>query len=507
MKKVILIITFIFVFNQGHGSTSLHEASYKGDFRKVYLALKKGAKIEETDSKGRTAIFYAIYQSSSFKRKNKYRIVYYLIRKGADVNKSDYAGRTPLHEAIRYRNRAISKMLINNGAGINSRDDKGITPLHEAAKNGMKIITKLLVSKGGDVNATDKSGWTPLHESAAKGQHKIIKLLINEKAYPDIVNEDGNSPLHLASGEENIISIIYLLRASRKFLNVKNIFGKTPLYYAVRSGSIPLSKLLIDSGARIDENDHSGFTPFFYTARMKNVQMAKFLIKNGADINHKNKTGVTPLHYSALMGNDKMISLLLKKGADKYSKTARGLTYIDILKNSSYLFQYEKCDKKLPRLYLSHMEGKRAATSYYSIKPYLYSVEKCFDNNIKTCWIEGDKGNGIGEKIAFYSEKEIRYISVFPGHGNRRLFKMHNRLHRAKITIYENKYQLYCNFKFGNELNSFEVSFDDLPVKKKIPVRIKKNSPNGYIIVIEIKSVYRGTKWKNDTCIAEVETI
>jgi|GEM_PF-3311205 len=507
MKKILLTAALLFIFCQGYGSTYLHRVAYKGDFGKVYRALRQGTKIDEIDSKGRTALFYAIYQSSVYRQRNKYRMARYLIKKGADINKTDFSGRTPLHEAIRYGNSHLATLLIHKGAVITTRDSMGTTPLHEAGRNGMKNVAKMLIARGADINAGDKSGWTPLHEAAGKKNHKLIKILLENNADANAVNEDGNLPLHLACCENNIISVLYLVRATGKFINLKNIFGKTPLFYSVRLGSVPASALLVDNGAAVNESDNTGFTPLFYTARNGNVKIAEFLIRVGANIEHRSKKGITPLHYSARMGNEKMILLLLKKGADEYSKTAGGLTYLDILIKSSHLFQYRKCEKKLPRLYMSYMEGEHSATSYSSNRPYRHSADKCFDNNMKTCWIEGDRGKGIGEKIAFFTNKEIRYISVFPGHGNGRLFKMHNRLQRAKISVYENKYQLYCKFKFGNIIDSIDVSFEDLPEKKKIPVKIKKSSPNGYIVVIEIKSVYRGTRWKNDTCIAEVETI
>lgn len=202
-----------------------------------------------------------------------------------------------------------------------------------------------------------------------------------------------------------------------------------------------------------------------------------------------------------------MIDLFLQEGAPVDRKNSEGLTYRDVLVASSEVFQHHQCHKKFPRLYESYMEGKHSATSCSRRRRYLHSADKCFDRDINTCWIEGRRGKGIGEKIAFFTEREIRYISVFPGHGNRRLFKMHNRLQRARISVYESSYRLYCKYKLGKILGTLEASFEDRPVKKKFPVRLSASSSRGYIIVIEIQSVYRGTRYKNDTCIAEVETL
>ena len=167
-----------------------------------------------------------------------------------------------------------------------------------------------------------------------------------------------------------------------------------------------------------------------------------------------------------------------------------------------------------------------------------YSAVKIFDNNPATCWAEGIKGPGIGEKIYFDIPLELTALRISNGLAkNEVIFNKNNRLKKIKINIYggvttdEDAGQfadIYRCLPFSKEYTiTLEDSFK--PQEIKIPLdwalleKFKKdvlknfelldyakiNKSQRYfkfIMSLEILDVYKGSKW-DDTCISDVNFI
>jgi hypothetical protein len=141
-----------------------------------------------------------------------------------------------------------------------------------------------------------------------------------------------------------------------------------------------------------------------------------------------------------------------------------------------------------------------------------YTAEKAFDGKIETSWVEGRADDGIGESIAFYID-EIKEIRILPGYGDPAYFKKNNRVKKASFAIFSIKevHPTQC---------AIQYVFDVKPVYKKIllfsdamelqPYKIDFGQVNekgkGFIGVITIEEVFRGSSWR-DTCIAEIQVI
>jgi hypothetical protein len=117
-----------------YGTTPLHEASAKGDKKKVLLLLEKGANVNAKMDDGATPLRQA--------SKNGHEaIVSLLLEKGADVNAKMGNGDTPLHRAsIMNGNVAVVSMLLEKGADINAKMTKGDTSLHQAIMNRNEAV-------------------------------------------------------------------------------------------------------------------------------------------------------------------------------------------------------------------------------------------------------------------------------------------------------------------------------------------------------------------------------
>jgi len=91
-----------------------------------------------------------------------------------------------------------------------------------------------------------------------------------------------------------------------------------PLRFAVEKGVPELVRLLLDSGAQVDEfkRPNSGYTPLCFAAERASAEIVELLLKKGADVNFMDRfTGFTPLIRACIGGKVENIKLLLAGGA------------------------------------------------------------------------------------------------------------------------------------------------------------------------------------------------
>jgi len=92
--------------------------------------------------------------------------------------------------------------------------------------------------------------------------------------------------------------------------------NKTPLHYAVESGSVDIIQLLLDNGMSVNLTNTNNSTQLHVSAQSRNPEATKTLVEEGAAINSTNKYGVTPLMVVAEHGKLEIFSYLTEIGAD-----------------------------------------------------------------------------------------------------------------------------------------------------------------------------------------------
>ncbi len=162
----------------------------------------------------------------------------------------------------------------------------------------------------------------------------------------------------------------------------------------------------------------------------------------------------------------------------------------------------------------SYLQSNYSASSYLKDKkdPYRYAPLKAFDGKLETSWVEGKKGDGIGEKLAFELKDSPVKIRIMPGFGMKKYFKMNNRVKSATLTVYAIKavlaHQCGEDYMIGDIVTQKKLNFKDSMTMQEFETGLSGTehrgiAEKGLMGVLEINSVYRGKKWR-DTCIAEI---
>jgi 26S proteasome non-ATPase regulatory subunit 10 len=126
--------------------------------------------------------------------------------------------------------------------------------------------------------------------------------------------------VHSAAQKNQLSLLRSLVNEDPKQVNAVDVDTRTPLHWAASSGSIDITRFLIDQKAEVDKPDNSGWTPLHIAASAGQEEIVKELVGAGADVNRKNDKGITPLHYAASKSRVDIGKFLISRGADINAK-------------------------------------------------------------------------------------------------------------------------------------------------------------------------------------------
>jgi ankyrin repeat protein len=175
--------------------------------------------------------------------------------------------------------KSIVKLLLDQGADV-TFDTHGCTPLHLASYNGHFDVVKLLLEKGADVAATDQDGMTPLHEASNSGEKTIVKLLLAmDGIEPDIKDRVGRTSLFYAARNGSKAIVEVLLATNRVDVDSKDYYNSTPLSIAARMGHKNVVAFLLTKCHALNAQDNFGRTPLWWAKRTGYPEIADLLEK------------------------------------------------------------------------------------------------------------------------------------------------------------------------------------------------------------------------------------
>jgi ankyrin repeat protein len=127
-------------------------------------------------------------------------VVTLLIARGANIDATGFRGRTALHQAGRGGNEEVVDLLLDKGAHANGRDDDGFTPLMLACDNDHLGVVKMLVQHmgGQGLDEGNVRGWTALHYAANWRQEEMVRFLLLAGADATITTNRRETPRALA---------------------------------------------------------------------------------------------------------------------------------------------------------------------------------------------------------------------------------------------------------------------------------------------------------------------
>ncbi|GMG98587.1 hypothetical protein Nepgr_000427 [Nepenthes gracilis] len=258
---------------------------------------------------------------------------------------------------------------------LRMRNNEGNTALHEALINGQQRCAFSLIVEDHAVSFfLNMEGESPLYLAVKAGYERIVSRMFALSDYK-IRNKDewleGKSPLQAAITRRDKGLIDIILQNEPRFINLRDMDGRTPLHYAASMGYVEEVQYLIGKfSASPIERDNEGLFPIHLAAIEGHIQTVEMLLQHCPDpremlshngqsilhvatnaekhdvvshilvnpalgclINHRDFDGNTPLHLAAMNNNTKIISTMAwDRRMDLKIVNKEGLTAIDIAK-------------------------------------------------------------------------------------------------------------------------------------------------------------------------------
>jgi serine/threonine-protein phosphatase 6 regulatory ankyrin repeat subunit B len=256
----------------------------------------------------------------------------YLLLQDADIEAENKERQTPLSVAIWSEKTMLVKFLLSHGADRTAATYGGSTSLHQACTlQSVEIVAILLattkyIQLEAFLSRRDDIGRTALAIACQNGNSAIVKLLLGEGADPMTASDHGTL-LHLACSAQAEDVVEALLQwtsnvSHAKFLDQRDISGRTALACACQDGNLGIITLLLRKGADPTIATMSDSTPLHLACLAQAQWVVAALINSTSELRPKefldrrDNRGRTALEYAFQNGDLEILRLLLRAGAD-----------------------------------------------------------------------------------------------------------------------------------------------------------------------------------------------
>jgi ankyrin repeat protein/truncated hemoglobin YjbI len=214
------------------------------------------------------------------------------------------------------------RLLIDRGVEVRRHSGKLLTL---AVLMNRVDLVKLLVDRGADVSRTNFLGRLddddrPVADFLIAHGRRVPNWMLPRACRPDV----SRNELHR-------VRVLLDYGAS---IDDHGRYEVTALHYAVRGGNVPLIRLLLERGARVDATDGCGLTPLVHLSKTRSkanpIPVLELLVQAGAEVDARDENGNTLLMHFTRQGNAEAVKWLLAHGADRDARNARGKTAAEI---------------------------------------------------------------------------------------------------------------------------------------------------------------------------------
>lgn len=324
-------------------TTALMMAVRGGKIDTIRFLLDRGADLDVENSKGYTALTYAVFESRSWEDYchipdpdsrplellleagaryrlreaillNDVKLARARLDEGADVNTGEWTYNGPLLKiAAELGYVEIVDLLLDRGAKLEATDDCGQTALTSAAAHGRAEVVGRLLDGGANLDAVDWLGQSALSNAAREGHEGLVEWLLSRGAQRGLVDS-------LVRGEVGLVEALLdadALENSDIDFDSRT-FGRGRLaMLAAERGDVAILQLLLDRGAGHLQEWCDDHTLLAEAARYGRGEVAQLLIDRGADLHAVGKDGLTPLAWAVREGRDELVRLLKRAGAKR----------------------------------------------------------------------------------------------------------------------------------------------------------------------------------------------
>jgi ankyrin repeat protein len=288
------------------GATPLHQAAAAGDVAMAKLLLARGADPNIEDAFGRTALDLAERRGEMTPNYKDFPFAPTTdlgFHPLMDASGSDDVLKPPVFQTGKI---AIAEMLRAKGG------KHGAGPFFEAVRNGAAVVVQAAL-KENPALATEQ---LQLNHSV-NGEGGYLRFPPLPQAQPVVATPGStappSTPTTAPAWPANVLPVPITI---------------TPLALAVRAGHLGVTKLLLEQGAAREiitaKSDPGGI--LHSSAGTRSVPLVRLLLDSGFPVDMRNNIGKTALHTAAGTGDEAMVSLLIERGADVNAKDNAGRT-------------------------------------------------------------------------------------------------------------------------------------------------------------------------------------
>ncbi len=147
--------------------------------------------------------------------------------------------------------------------------------------------------------------------------------LCKEKTNLDTADVYGRTPLYWALRCNDEKAADMLVDAGAK-LTVVDKQHKSILHVAVWAGRLDIARKTVAAGANVNAADDEGYAALHWAAVAENAEIVRFLLEKGANVNAATRSGDTPLLLGLQAKKPELVKALLAAGADPLAVNSEG---------------------------------------------------------------------------------------------------------------------------------------------------------------------------------------